>query len=162
MGEIEKKHLQIAASIQAQWMQEFPPLCFNLCLPGLRDRGLFDSVIPMLLKAKKSFSFKVFRGTLKAYFALCEARKLHSNKYSLRWFLFFTLTVLPSLCLAPVLPKEIWLHCLDLSRAAHIYLQGTSSSRKTDSLFVISEGPHNGQPASLSIISGSPDHYTNL
>ncbi|CAJ0926420.1 unnamed protein product [Ranitomeya imitator] len=61
--------------------------------------------------------------------------------------------VLPSFCPAPTHPLERSLNKLDLVRAVRIYLDRTSSFRKTDSFFVIPDGTRRGQPASKATIA---------
>ncbi|CAJ0938461.1 unnamed protein product [Ranitomeya imitator] len=61
--------------------------------------------------------------------------------------------VLPSFCPAPTHPLERSLNKLDLVRAVRIYLDRTSSFRKTDSFFVIPDGMRRGQPASKATIA---------
>ncbi|CAJ0920217.1 unnamed protein product [Ranitomeya imitator] len=61
--------------------------------------------------------------------------------------------VLPSFCPAPTHPLERSLNKLDLVRAVRIYLDRTSTFRKTDSFFVIPDGTRQGQPASKATIA---------
>ncbi|CAJ0929923.1 unnamed protein product [Ranitomeya imitator] len=61
--------------------------------------------------------------------------------------------VLPSFCPAPTHPLERSLNKLDLVRAVRIYLDRTSTFRKTDSFFVIPDGTRRGQPASKATIA---------
>ncbi|CAJ0947234.1 unnamed protein product [Ranitomeya imitator] len=61
--------------------------------------------------------------------------------------------VLPSFCPAPTHPLERSLNKLDLVRAVMIYLDRTSTFRKTDSFFVIPDGTRRGQPASKATIA---------
>ncbi|CAJ0926027.1 unnamed protein product [Ranitomeya imitator] len=61
--------------------------------------------------------------------------------------------VLPSFFPAPTHPLERSLNKLDLVRAVRIYLDRTSSFRKTDSFFVIPDGTRRGQPASKATIA---------
>ncbi|CAJ0946475.1 unnamed protein product [Ranitomeya imitator] len=61
--------------------------------------------------------------------------------------------VLPSFCPAPTHPLERSLNKLDVVRAVRIYLDRTSSFRKTDSFFVIPDGTRRGQPASKATIA---------
>ncbi|CAJ0966040.1 unnamed protein product [Ranitomeya imitator] len=61
--------------------------------------------------------------------------------------------VLPSFCPAPTHPLERSLNKLDLVRAVRIYLDRTSSFRKTDSFFVIPDGTRRGQSASKATIA---------
>ncbi|CAJ0953829.1 unnamed protein product [Ranitomeya imitator] len=61
--------------------------------------------------------------------------------------------VLPSFCPVPTHPLERSLNKLDLVRAVRIYLDRTSTFRKTDSFFVIPDGTRRGQPASKATIA---------
>lgn len=68
-------------------------------------------------------------------------------------FLHNTGKVLPSLCPARKRSKEIFLHCLGIVRAITAYLKATLLIRKTNSLVVLSSGPHRGHSDSKSTIA---------
>lgn len=55
----------------------------------LRDKGLSESEIPTVLKARKSTSCKVYHLTWKPYFTWCEERKFHPMKWSVEKILTF-------------------------------------------------------------------------
>lgn len=61
--------------------------------------------------------------------------------------------VLPSFCPSPTHPQERALHCLDVVRAVRVYLTLTQPFRRSDSLFVIPEGPRKGLAASKATIA---------
>ena len=61
--------------------------------------------------------------------------------------------VLPSFFSEPSSAREKSLHTLDVLRAVKIYLKATAQVRKTDTLFILPEGPRCGQAASKSTIS---------
>lgn len=51
----------------------------------LRDRDIFESVISMMLKTRKSSSHKVYHHTWKSHFSWCEAGSFHPRKKKALW-----------------------------------------------------------------------------
>lgn len=55
----------------------------------LRDRGLSGSVIPTMVKARKSTSSKIYHCTWKAYISWCESIGVHPRSFSVARILAF-------------------------------------------------------------------------
>ncbi|CAJ0937816.1 unnamed protein product [Ranitomeya imitator] len=114
-----------------------------------------------MIQARKPSSSRIYYRTWKAYFRWCESNR---DKVVFRpppsflpkvvsTFHLNEDIVLPSFCPAPTHPLERSLNKLDLVRAVRIYLDRTSSFRKTVSFFVIPDGTRRGQPASKATIA---------
>ncbi|CAJ0950626.1 unnamed protein product [Ranitomeya imitator] len=126
----------------------------------LRASGLSDRVIHTMIQARKPSSSRIYYRTWKAYFRWCESNR---DKVVFRPPPSFLPKVVSTFhlnedivltfCPAPTHPLERSLNKLDLVRAVRIYLDRTSTFRKTDSFFVIPDGTRRGQPASKATIA---------